>query len=143
MQIHPYLNFNGNAEEAFNFYKAIFGGDFLTIHRYKDTPEAQHLSKDEQEKIMNIALPVGDGNILMATDVLKSMGHSLSIGNNVHISVTTSSTVETEKIFRGLSDGGQITIPLDKMFWGDFFGMCTDKFGVHWMVSNQLENTGK
>jgi PhnB protein len=133
--INPYLNFKGNTEEAFNFYKSIFGGEFLTIQRFKDTPEAGRVPAHEQDKVMHIALPIGNGNVLMGTDALESMGHKLTEGNNIHLSVDTSSEEETKKLFESLSRGGKVQIPLEKMFWGAFFGMCTDKFGIQWMVN--------
>ncbi|PSR53448.1 VOC family protein [Adhaeribacter arboris] len=132
--IHPYLNFNGNTEEAFNFYKSVFGGAFLGIQRYKDTPEANKISAADQDKIMHVALPV-KGTILMATDALESMGHTLTMGNNIHLSLDTDSEEEADQLFNGLAAGGQVKMPLNKTFWGAYFGMVTDKFGVHWMVS--------
>lgn len=133
--LNPYLNFKGNTEEAFNFYKSVFGGEFITIQRFKDTPEGPKLSAADQEKIMHIALPIGNGNILMATDAVESMGQKLEVGNNVHLSLSTESEEETKKLFNAISADGKVTIPLDKMFWGAYFGMCTDKFGVQWMVN--------
>jgi PhnB protein len=134
--INPYLNFKGNTEDAFNFYKSVFGGEFRMVQRFKDTPEAGQLSAGDQNKIMHIALPIGKDTILMGTDVLESAGQTLSPGDNVHLSVSTDSDAETKKIFTALSAGGKVTMPLDKMFWGSYFGMCTDKFGIQWMVSN-------
>jgi PhnB protein len=132
---NPYLNFNGNTEEAFNFYKSVFGGEFAAVQRFKDTPEAGRIAAADQNKIMHIALPIGKDNMLMATDSLESMGQKLVVGNNFHISISTDSEDETRKIFDALSAGGKVTVPLDKMFWGAYFGMCTDKFDVQWMVS--------
>jgi len=133
--LNPYLNFNGNTEEAFNFYKSIFGGEFALVQRFKNTPEADKIPPQDQNKIMHIALPIGKGNILMATDALESMGQKLKPGNNFHLSFSADSEVETEKLFKGLSSDGQVMVPLSKQFWGAYFGMCTDKFGVQWMVS--------
>jgi PhnB protein len=133
--INPYLNFKGNAEEAFNFYKSVFGGEFITLQRFKDTPEAGKLSADDQQKIMHISLPIGKGNILMATDAVEPMGHKLTVGNNFHISISTDSEEETKKIFDALSAGGKVAVPLGKMFWNAYFGMFTDKFGIQWMVN--------
>lgn len=138
--INPYLNFKGNTEEAFNFYKSIFGGEFMTLQRFKDTPEAGRVPAHELEKIMHIALPIGKGSILMATDALESMGHKLTAGNNFHLSVEAESEAETKKLFKALSAGGNVTIPLEKMFWGAYFGMCTDKFGIQWMVNYTQTN---
>jgi PhnB protein len=133
--LNPYLNFNGNTEEAFNFYKSVFGGEFAMVQRFKDTPESGKIPAKDQDKIMHIALPIGKGNILMATDALESMGQKLSPGNHFHLSYSADSEAETEKLFEGLSAGGKVMVPLSKQFWGAYFGMCTDKFGVQWMVS--------
>jgi PhnB protein len=133
--INPYLNFPGNAEEAFNFYKSIFGGEFAMIQRFKDTPEAGNVAAADQNKLMHIALPIGKQNILMATDAIGPHGESLKIGNNFHLSVSTESKAEADKIFNGLSSGGKATMPMDQTFWGSYFGMLTDKFGISWMIS--------
>ena len=133
--LNPYLNFRGNTEEAFNFYRSVFGGEFVALMRFKDTPEAGKIPAHEQDKIMHIALPVGNGNILMGTDVLDSMGQTLQTGNNVSLALGADSEEQAEKFFHGLSAGGQVTMPLQKAFWGDYFGMLTDKFGIQWMVS--------
>jgi len=138
--LNPYLNFNGNTEEAFNFYKSVFGGEFAMIQRFKDTPEAERVPANDRGKIMHIALPIGKGNVLMATDAIESMGHKLVTGNNIQLSISADSESETEKIFNALSSGGSVTVPLAKMFWGAYFGMCTDKFGVQWMVSHDENN---
>lgn len=133
--INPYLNFDGNAEEAFNFYRSVFGGEFITLQKMKDTPEGAKVRDNEKNRVMHVALPIGKDNILMASDTLPSLGHKLTTGNNFHISVTTESEKEAEKIFNGLSAGGKVIMPLGKTFWGSYFGMLADKFGVQWMVS--------
>jgi PhnB protein len=134
--LNPYLNFNGNTEEAFNFYKSIFGGEFIGgVRRFRDTPEGSRLPEHEQDKVMHIALPFGKGNMLMGTDALESMGYALQMGNNFHLTIQTESKEEADKLFNGLSDGGKTTMPMQDMFWGDYFGMLVDKFGVQWMVS--------
>ena len=133
--INPYLSFNGKTEEAFNFYKSVFGGEFLTLQRMKDTPEASKVPSHEQDRVMHVSLPIGKETILMASDIIESMGHTLSMGNNFSISVSTESEKEADKIFNGLSAGGTVTMPMEKAFWGSYFGMLTDKFGVQWMVS--------
>jgi PhnB protein len=140
--LNPYLNFSGNTEEAFNFYKSVFGGEFAMIQRFKDTPEASRVAAKDQNKLMHIALPIGKGNVLMATDALESMGHKLVTGNNIQLSVSADSQAETDKIFNGLSAGGTVAVPLAKQFWGAYFGMCTDKFGVQWMVSYDENQPG-
>src|SRR5690349_8196199 len=109
---NPYLNFNGNTEEAFNFYKSVFGGDFAMIQRFKDTGEAGKMPAGDQEKIMHIALPLGNGNMLMATDALESMGQKLTVGNNFSISLDADSQAEADKIFNGLSAGGKVEMAM-------------------------------
>ena len=133
-QINPYINFNGNAEEAFIFYKSVFGGEFGKIIRFKDLsgPEFQ-VSEKEADKIMYIALPIGD-TILMANDVPEILGRTNENENRSKISVSTESKAEADKIFTGLSAGGQIEMPIDDSPWGTYFGMFRDKYGIEWMV---------
>jgi PhnB protein len=135
LKINPYLNFAGNTEDAFKFYKSVFGGEFAMLQRFKDTPEAGRVPEKEKEMIMHVSLPVGNGTTLMGTDALESMGHTLQVGNNIQLSIETESKNEVDKIFKGLSAGGKVTMPLADTFWGAYFGMVTDKFGVQWMVS--------
>lgn len=134
--INPYLNFSGNTEEAFNFYKSVFGGEFSGgINRFKDTPEGEKIPAGERDKVMHIALPIGKGNMLMATDALESMGQKVIAGNNFHLSIEAESKGEAEKVFNRLLAGGKVTVPLADAFWGAYFGMVTDKFGIQWMVN--------
>ena len=133
--LNPYLNFNGNTEEAFNFYKSAFGGEFVTMQRFKDTPEAEKMPEGERNKIMHAALPIGKGNMLMGTDSLESMGQKLVVGNNFYISIDTESEDEANKLFNSLSGGGKVELPMQKTFWGSYFGMFKDKFGIQWMIS--------
>lgn len=139
--VNPYLNFNGNTEEAFNFYREVFGGEFITLQRFKDTPEADKLSEQEQEKIMHIALPLGKGNILMATDALESMNQKLQQGNNFYICISAETEAEADDVFNSLSQGGKVEMDLQKTFWGAYFGMLKDKFGVQWMVDHSREQS--
>ncbi len=132
--VNPYLNFNGNAEEAFNFYKSIFGGEFPMLMRFKDVPSEYQMGQSDGEKIMHIALPIGQSSMLMGSDVPEAYG-SATIGTNFYISISAASEEEADKLFNGLSAGGQVTMPLDKAFWGDYFGMLKDKFGIQWMVN--------
>jgi PhnB protein len=137
--VNPYLNFSDNCEAAFEFYKSVFGGEFVTVMRFKDVPseeldESHQMPASEAEKIMHIALPIGPGTILMGSDTPKAMG-SVTAGANFSISISTDSEAEATELFNGLSAGGQVTMPLDKTFWGAYFGMATDKFGIQWMVS--------
>ena len=135
----PYLNFNGNTEEAFNFYRSVFGGEFLALMRFKDTPGCGEIPESDKERIMHVALPIGNGNVLMATDALESMGQKLTFGNNFYISLAPESKAEAERLFNGLSEGGKIGMPLQDMFWGAYWGSLTDKFGVQWMVNYSSE----
>ncbi|GAB2662975.1 VOC family protein [Flavihumibacter cheonanensis] len=132
--INPYINFNGNAEEAFNFYKSVFGGEFLRVMRYKDlaVPGASFAEK-EADKIMHIALPIGK-NILMGNDVPESMGRVNENENRSKISISTTSKEEADKLFNGLSAGGTIEFPIGDSPWGSYFGMFRDKYGIEWMV---------
>ena len=135
--VNPYLTFNGNCEEAFNFYKSVFGGEFPYIGRYKEMPpmEGKPMPASEAEKIMHVSLPVGKETILMGSDSSEAFGHATVIGNNFSISVNTDSQAEADKLFKGLSAEGKETMPMNKTFWGSYFGMLTDKFGINWMVN--------
>jgi PhnB protein len=132
--INPYINFNGNAEEAFNFYKSVFGGEFLKIMRFKDISSPEYpVSENEANKIMHIALPIGK-NILMANDVPESMGQVNETENRSKIAINAANRDEADKLFNGLSAGGQIEIPITDSPWGSYFGMFRDKYGIEWMV---------
>jgi PhnB protein len=133
-QINPYLNFPGNTEEAFNFYKSIFGGDFLTVTRFKDTAHGADMPADYQDKLMHIALPIGN-NILMGTDAIVPPGQTFKFGDNMSIAINAESVDQANQLFEGLSADGKVELPIQKMFWGAWFGMATDKFGTQWMVS--------
>ncbi|NQX43311.1 PhnB protein [Pedobacter steynii] len=133
--INPYLNFEGKTEEAFNFYKSVFGGEFQVIQRFKDMPDGDKMSAEDGNKIMHVSLPIGDGNVLMGTDTLESMGQKLNMGNNFSISVDTDSEAESDQIFNALVAGGEVVMPLEKTFWGAYFGMLTDRFGIQWLVN--------
>jgi PhnB protein len=139
--VNPYLNFDGNTEDAFNFYKSVFGGQFHSLQRFKDTPHGDQMSAQDKEKIMHIALPLGKGNILMGTDILESMGQKLNLGNNISLTINPDSEAEAEKYFNSLAAGGTITMPLEKAFWGAYFGMLTDKFGIQWMVNYEYNQS--
>ncbi len=135
MKINPYLNFPGTTEEAFNFYKSIFGGEFVMIQRFADTPEKDKVPENVQDKIMHIALPIGDGNVLMGTDAMEELGHPMKAGNNFYLSISAESKDEADRIYSALSEGGNAHMPMADVFWGSYFGMLTDRFGTQWMVS--------
>lgn len=132
--VNPYLNFTGNTEEAFNFYKSVFGGEFTMLMRFKDIPD-QNIPDEAKNQIMHVALPLGKNNILMGTDAPESMGFNITSGNNVHISIHTESREEADTLFKGLSAGGNVQMPMADMFWGDYYGSFNDKFGIQWMIS--------
>jgi PhnB protein len=132
--INPHINFNGNAEEAFNFYKSVFGGEFATIVRFKDIPmPGQALAENEANKIMHIALPIGE-NMLMGNDVPESMGRVNEMENRSKIYVSAQSREEADKLFNGLSAGGNIEVPIGGSPGSSYFGMFRDKFGIEWIV---------
>jgi PhnB protein len=135
-KLHTYLNFAGNTEEAFNFYRSVFGGEFTSLVRFKEFPmEGVNIPKEDEDKVMHVALPIGEGNVLMATDTLQSLGQQLVQGNNVYISVDPSSKEEADRLFDALSDGGEVEMPIADQAWGDYYGSFKDKFGVMWMVN--------
>ena len=133
-QINPYINFNGNAEEAFNFYKSVFGGEFGKITRFKDIASAEFpVGENDAEKIMRITLSIGN-NILIANDIPESMGRVNENENRSKIAVLAESKEEADKIFTGLSAGGQVEMPMAESPWGTYFAMFRDKYGIEWTV---------
>ncbi len=135
--LNPYLHFGGNAEEAFEFYRSVFGGEFETAMKYKDAPPENKMGEgDDSEKIMHISLPTGKGNVLMGSDLPEMYGKVIT-GTNFMISISVDSKEEADKLFNGLSAGGQVTMPMEKTFWSPYFGMFKDKFDIQWMVSQE------
>ena len=133
--INPHINFNGNAEEAFTFYKSVFGGEFAIVMRFKDLSSPEFQVKDnEANKIMHIALPIGK-NILMGNDVPEILGRVNKNENRSKISITAESKEEADKLFTGLSLGGEIEMPISESPWGSYFGMFRDQFGIEWIVN--------
>jgi PhnB protein len=134
--INPYINFNGNAEEAFNFYKSVFGGEFKTIVRFKDIESSEFpVAEKEANKIMRIVLPIG-GNILIANDVPESMGRVSENENRSKIAISAETKEEADKLFNGLSEGGQVEMPMAESPWGTYFAMFRDKYGIEWTVES-------
>jgi len=133
--INPHVNFNGNAEEAFNFYKSVFGGEFAKIIRFKDLAGPEFMvAEKEENKIMHIALPIGKGSMLMANDVPEIMGKTNENENRSKIVISAESKEEADKLFNGLSVGGQIEGPIGDGPWGSYFGCFRDKYGIEWIV---------
>jgi len=141
--INPSINFNGNAEEAFNFYKSVFGGAFAMIVRLKDMESPENpIAENDANKIMHIALPIGQ-NVLMGNDVPEFMGRVSENENRSKISISAESREEADHLFNGLSAGGSIEVPIDDSPWGSYFGMFRDKYGIEWMVDFDPKYKGK
>ncbi|NLO03729.1 MAG: VOC family protein [Bacteroidales bacterium] len=138
--VNVYLNFTGNTEEAFLFYKNVFGGEFSGegIMRFKDIPpsdDAPAMPEAVMEKVMHVSLPILGGFLLMGSDAPKEMGFSVTMGNNIYINLQPDTREETRKLFKALSEGGKVEQELQDMFWGDYYGACTDKFEIKWMFN--------
>lgn len=134
-QINPYIHFNGNAEEAFTFYRSVFGGEFATISRFRDISIPGHtFPENEADKIMHIALPIGEKSVLMGSDTPEFMGRHNENENRSKILVSAESKEEADKIFTGLTAGGTVEMPVSDSPWGTYFGMFRDKYGIEWMV---------
>jgi PhnB protein len=138
--VSTYLNFTNNTEEAFNFYKSVFGTEFegAGIMRFKDIPpsdEMSHLPEADLNLVMHVSLPILGGHVLMGTDVPESMGFRVNMGNNVYINLQPDTREETKRLFDALSAGGTVEMELQDMFWGDYYGSCKDKYGVQWMFN--------
>lgn len=140
--INPHINFNGNAEEAFTFYKSVFGGEFSKFVRLKDLASAEFpVAEEDENKILHIALPVGSSNFLMGNDVPAFLGPVNENENRSKISISTESREEADKLFAGLSSGGNVEMPITDSPWGSYFGMFRDKFGIEWMIEFASEHT--
>lgn len=133
--VNPYLNFKGNTEEAFRHYRSVFGGDFAMLVRFKDFGDAMGVPASDADRIAHIALPLGNGAMLMGTDVVGSRGDSLTVGNNFYVMLNPDSSEETVRLFGGLAAGGRVEMPLQRTEWAEQYGSCVDRFGVQWMIS--------
>jgi PhnB protein len=140
---HPHLIFSGQAEAAFAFYRSVFGGAFSTVSRYADSPFADRVPEAERQLILHIALPLANGTILMGGDTAPSMGHPVRAGTAVQVYIPTESEAETTRLFTALADGGTVTLPVQHTFWGAFFGMCSDRFQVPWMLGYAVPARGR
>lgn len=136
--VNPYLTFHGNCEEAFNLYKSVFGGEFTNLGRFNEMPPiegAPAISEEAGNFIMHVSLPISSETILMGSDSSETFGQPTVIGNNYSVSINTESRAEADKLYNRLSEGGKIEMPLQDTFWGAYFGMFADKFGVQWMIN--------
>jgi len=139
--INPYLNFDGNAEEAMNFYKSVFGGEFMggTIMRWGEMPGCDEgemkLADEDKDKVMHMALPISEGNVIMASDSLKAFGPPITFGNSVTVAIGPGTKEEADRLFAGLSAGGNVQMPMADAFWGGYFGSFEDKYGINWLIN--------
>ena len=136
--VNVYLTFDGNCKQAFEFYKSVFGGDFPFIGFFKDMPPQEGMppmSAEDGDKVMHVSLPISKETMLLGSDTGGEWSANFKQGNNFSVSINTDSTEEADRLFNGLSAGGQVTMPMANTFWGSYFGMFTDKFGMHWMVN--------
>lgn len=138
-QVNAYLTFNGNCEEAFLFYKEAFNKDFQFIGRFKDVPSDKDIDEALGNKIMHISLPISTETVLMGSDANEMYGALPTIGNNISLSINVQSEAEADTLFTKLTQNGNITMPMGKTFWGAYFGMFTDKFGINWMINYDYE----
>ncbi|NQX82765.1 MAG: VOC family protein [Flavobacteriaceae bacterium] len=137
--INIYLTFNGNCKEAFDFYQLVFGGEFQHIGKYVDMPANENIKikESDKDKIMHISLPIG-GSVLMGSDISNEFSGEFVQGNNFSASINADSREEADKLFKALSVEAKITMPLEDTFWGSYFGTLTDKFGINWMMSFEI-----
>ena len=138
MSLNIYLNFDGQCAQAFEFYKSIFGGDFEILQKFSDGPPDMPVADGDKEKIMHVSFPIGDA-VLMGSDVPSESPGNLTTGNNFSISFVPSSREEADRVFAALTDGGSVSMPMADMFWGDYFGSGTDKFGINWMINYPID----
>ncbi|PWD98852.1 VOC family protein [Marinilabilia rubra] len=139
--VNIYLTFNGNCREAFEFYKSVLGGEFPYVGTFGEMPPQegmQPVPEDKKGQIMHMSLPVSQETQLMGSDTIEGFGPPVTSGNNFSINISTDSAKEADRIFKGLSEGGKVIMPMDKTFWGAYFGMLTDQFGINWMINVDL-----
>lgn len=135
MKIHIYLNFDGQCEEAFNFYKSVFKKDFQMISHFKDMPDNDKIPEEHLGRVMHVSIPIGEHGLLMGSDTMEGWGPPHKKGNNFSVSINLSDKAEGERIFKALSEDGKVTMPMADTFWNAYFGSVVDQFGVNWMVS--------
>lgn len=142
--VNPYIIYNGNCEEAFNHYKTVFGGEFSMLSRFSEMPprEGFELGAGDKDLIMHIELPVGRDSVLMGSDSGGEQGPETIVGNNITLSISAESKEQADLFFKKLSEDGRVNMPMENTFWGSYFGMCTDRFDVNWMISFEQEAQG-
>jgi len=142
--INPYINFGGNCEEAMNFYRSVFGGEFMgPVMRWGEAPGCDEgefkLPDDAKGKVMHMALPISEGSVIMASDAIDGLGPKLTPGNNIAIAIGPDTREEADRLFTGLSKGGKVQMPMADAFWGGYFGSFEDKFGVNWLINVEIK----
>lgn len=137
MTLSIYLNFDGNCRDAFDFYRSVFGGEFITISTFGEGPPDMGVSAEESDRIMHVSFPIGS-SVLMGSDTSPAFGPPHQLGNNFSVSCHPESREETDRLFAALSAGGNVTMPLADQFWGSYFGACVDKFGIPWQFNHDL-----
>lgn len=139
--LHPYLNFAGNARDAFAYYQSLFGGEFESLMTYADAPEGMPVAPEFKDKIMHITLPIGASK-LMACDAAPGFAPPLVVGNNIALVAPAKDKADADRLFAGLSKDGTVIMPMEETFWGSYFGQCTDQFGITWMIDHELNPPG-
>ena len=137
MPVLTYLNFDGNCREVLDFYKSVFGGEYMIMQTFGDGPDDMGIAESDKDKIMHATLVVGDG-VIMGSDVPAGFGPPHVAGNNFSLTYPTQSKEETDELFAKMSEGGTVTMPVQEMFWGAYFGSCTDKFGINWQFNYEM-----
>ncbi len=137
--INIYLNFDGNLEEAFNFYREVFKGEYISLKKYTEMPHSDSLLPEDREKVMHAELKIGEGIVLMGCDILETWGQSITRGTNFYINITPDTEEEAHLIFSKLSPGGEVQMPLQRTFWGSLFGTVTDRFQTQWMIKLDIK----
>lgn len=135
LKMNPYLNFDGSALEAFEFYRSVFGGEFASVNKIAEAPHTENLPENEKNRIMHISLPIDGDTVLMGCDVIPSMGQTHTPGNNIYISLHPETREEADHLFQGLTAGGIVEVPMQDTFWGSYFGNFEDRFGIKWMIN--------
>ena len=137
MPVLTYLNFNGNCREVLEFYRSVFGGEYMIMQTFGDGPDDMGIAESDKDKIMHATLMIGDG-VIMASDMPSGFGPPPVVGNNFSLTYPTQNKEETDELFGKMSEGGTVTMPVQEMFWGSYFGSCTDKFGINWQFNYEM-----
>ncbi|MXX53382.1 MAG: VOC family protein [Dehalococcoidia bacterium] len=137
MSLSTYINFDGNCREAFEFYRSVFGGEFDVMETFRNGPGDMGMPEDELDNVMHVSFPIGS-SVLMGSDMPSTFGPPVKQGNNFSISYSATSREESDDLFGKLAKGGTVSMPMQDMFWGSYFGSCTDKFGINWQINFEL-----